>query len=205
VRSGGAATFPCARCGRPLRRTADGRRLEIGCARCGFLIYDYPRPCAGFIVVKGDSTLVLRRAHPPRIGCLDVPGGFIEANEGIEGAARRELREETGLDVGAAEPLGFYWDRYFLRGFGYFPTMNFYFIARWRAGVPHAADDAASAEWASLARLGGPGQRLAGKHMRVLFHDVRRWARGARSEARTQRTTGTRRTSRFPFHSSVAK
>jgi 8-oxo-dGTP diphosphatase len=172
-----AATFPCARCGRPLRRTTSGRPLEIGCPRCGFLIYDYPRPCAGFIVLKGGEALMLRRAHPPRIGWLDVPGGFIEARESIEGAARRELREETGLSVGRAEPLGIYWDRYHLRGFGYFPTLNFYFLARWRSGTPRAADDAASAEWMPLAKLGRPGQRLAWSHMRALFRDVRRRVR----------------------------
>jgi len=184
VRSAAGATgpysFPCARCGRPLRRVTRPTRREIACPRCGFLIYDYPRPCAGFIVVKGATTLVLRRAHRPRLGCLDVPGGFIEANESIEGAARRELLEETGLRVGRADTLGFYWDRYFLRGFGYFPTMNFYFIARWKSGTPVAADDAASAEWAPLATLGRPGQVLAWKHMRTLFRDVRRWAKRGR-------------------------
>jgi ADP-ribose pyrophosphatase YjhB (NUDIX family) len=138
------------------------------------MMYDYPRACAGMIVLRGDTTLVLRRAHPPKKGWLDTPGGFMEANESIEAAARRELREETGLTVGRAEWLGFYWDRYYLRGFGWFPTMNFYYLARWRSGVPRAADDAASAEWVQLDRLGRAGDRLAWKHMRTLFADLRR-------------------------------
>jgi ADP-ribose pyrophosphatase YjhB (NUDIX family) len=157
-----------------VRRLPRGGNLEIRCPRCRYLIYDYPRPAAGMIVLKGDDVLALRRAHRPRLGCLDIPGGFMEAGESIEAAARRELREETALVVGALEPLGFYWDRYYLRGFGYFPTMNFYFLARWRSGTPRAADDAASAEWIPLATLGLPGQRLAWKHMRTLLLDVRR-------------------------------
>jgi ADP-ribose pyrophosphatase YjhB (NUDIX family) len=126
------------------------------------------------IVMRGDRVLVLRRAHPPKKGWLDIPGGFMDSGESIAGAARRELREETGLTVGRLESLGFYWDRYYLKGFGWFPTMNFYFLARWRRGVPVAADDAASAEWTALLDLGRPGQRLAWKHMTTVFRDVRR-------------------------------
>ena len=173
-----APAFPCPRCGEALRRLVPRGKgpahpLEIRCPRCRYLMFDYPRPCAGMIVVKGRSVLVLRRGHPPRRGCLDTPGGFIDAGEGIEEAARRELREETGLDVGPCEWLGFYWDRYYLKGFGYFPTMNFYYLARWRSGVPRASDDAASVEWVPVERLGRTGA-LAWKHMGALFRDVRR-------------------------------
>jgi len=173
--------FPCARCGLALRRQQPvgprGRRpLEIRCPRCRYLIYDYPRPCAGLLVVKDGSVLVLRRGHAPRRGCLDTPGGFIDAGEGMEEAARRELLEETGLEVGRCEWLGFYWDRYYLRGFGYFPTMNFYYLARWRSGEPRASDDAASVEWMPITRLGRTGARLAWRHMGELFRDLRRRA-----------------------------
>ena len=173
-RSGPA--FPCARCGRPLRRTSGERPRKITCARCGFLIYDYPRSCAGLVVIKGDAVLLLRRAHLPRRGCFDVPGGFMEAGESVERAARRELEEETGLTVGRVELLGTYWDRYHLRGFGWIPTMNTYFLGRWRRGVPRAADDAAAAEWVPLARLGSREARYAWQHMTALFRDVRRKA-----------------------------
>jgi len=157
-----------------VRRSTGQRPRKIRCPRCRYLIYDYPRPCAGLLVLKRGEVLLLRRAHPPRRGCLDVPGGFMDANESIEQAARRELKEETGLAVGRVQPLGFYWDRYYLRGFGYFPTMNFYFLARWRGGEPRAADDAASAEWVPLARLSGAGAHYAWKHMRALFRELRR-------------------------------
>lgn len=171
---GRSGAFPCLRCGRPVSRTTRDDPRRIGCPRCRYLIYDYPRPCAGIVVVKSGTALVLRRAHAPRRGCLDIPGGFMEAGEQIEAAARRELHEETGLRVGRAEWLGFYWDRYYLRGFGYFPTMNFYYLARWRSGTPRAADDAASAEWMPIARLGRSGARLAWMHMRQVFREVRR-------------------------------
>jgi ADP-ribose pyrophosphatase YjhB (NUDIX family) len=140
------------------------------------------------VVMKGDDVLLLRRAHPPRIGFLDVPGGFMEAKEGIEDAARRELREETGLVLGTVEPLGFYWDEYVLRGFGRFPTMNWYFVGRWRTGTPVAADDAASAAWIPIASLTSLRRRFSWRHMTVLFADLRRWhARRARARIRAAR------------------
>lgn len=140
------------------------------------MIYDYPRAAAGLLVVKVDRVLLLERAHEPRVGFLDVPGGFIEAGESIEGAARRELQEETGLTLGRVESLGFYWDTYFIRGFGRFPVMNFYFVGRWRRGEPVAADDAASAAWVPLASLARRRKRFAWAHMTPLLRDLRRWA-----------------------------
>ena len=126
------------------------------------------------VVVKGGSVLMLRRGHLPRRGYLDFPGGFVDVDEAIETAARRELREETGLVVGRIESLGYFRDRYCLRGFGYFPTLNFYWLARWRTGEPRAADDAASAEWMPLGRIGRKGARLAWRHMSEVLREVRR-------------------------------
>lgn len=170
-------SFPCARCGRPVRRRPPSRTRprRIACPRCGFLMYDYPRPCAGMLVLKGDEVLLLRRAHPPRVGRLDVPGGFVEAGESLEAAARRELREETGLVVGAVEPLSFHWDEYSLKGFGRFPTMNWYFVGEWRRGAPLASDDAASAEWIEVRRLASFRRRFSWAHMPALFGELRRW------------------------------
>lgn len=140
------------------------------------MIYDYPRAAAGMLVVRGDRVLLLERGQPPREGYLDSPGGFIETGESLEGAARRELREETGLRVGRAAWLGFYWDTYFIRGFGRFPVMNFYWAARWRSGEPRPADDAASAAWVPIATLPRLRRRFAWTHMAPMLRDLARWA-----------------------------
>jgi ADP-ribose pyrophosphatase YjhB (NUDIX family) len=130
-------------------------------------------------VVRNGHVLLLERAHAPREGFLDVPGGFVEAGESLEQAARRELREETGLTLGRVEWLGFYWDTYFIKGFGRFPVMNFYYAGRWRRGEPRAADDAASAAWVPIGSLAGLRKRFAWAHMTPLLRDLARWA-GAR-------------------------
>lgn len=63
---------------------------------------DYPdRPFVGVGVVvwHGGNVLLVKRGHPPRLGQWSLPGGAQHLGETIEDAARREVREETGLDV----------------------------------------------------------------------------------------------------------
>jgi len=97
-------------------------------------------------------------------------------------SSRRELREETGLTLGPLEPLGFHWDTYSLRGFGRFPTMNWYFVGRWRRGEPVAADDAASAVWLPICSLASHRRRFSWAHMPRLFADLARWHASRRGD-----------------------
>jgi mutator protein MutT len=62
----------------------------------------YPeRPIVGVgaIVLDGDRVLLVKRAHEPLKGEWSVPGGAVEVGETLEDAVRREVREETGLDI----------------------------------------------------------------------------------------------------------
>lgn len=63
---------------------------------------EYPeRPVIGVggVIVDRGRTVLIRRGTEPLLGQWSIPGGTIEIGETIEEAVRRELREETGLDV----------------------------------------------------------------------------------------------------------
>jgi len=57
----------------------------------------YPRAGASVVVFRGDDVLLVQRAKAPYQGFWSLPGGEIQWGETAADAARRELKEETGL------------------------------------------------------------------------------------------------------------
>ena len=65
--------------------------------------YSYPRPAVTvdtILVSLQNSVLLIERGRDPFKGKWALPGGFIDKDEELEIACRRELEEETGLRVG---------------------------------------------------------------------------------------------------------
>ena len=63
--------------------------------------------CVGAIVRDGSGRLLLvRRANPPAQGTWSLPGGRVEPGESDPAVLRREVGEETGLDVAVGRPVG---------------------------------------------------------------------------------------------------
>ncbi len=58
------------------------------------------------VLVRGDGAFLLTsRPHgKPYAGYWEFPGGKLEAGESVEQALRRELHEELGIEIGAAQP-----------------------------------------------------------------------------------------------------
>jgi 8-oxo-dGTP diphosphatase len=119
--------------------------------------YEYPRPAVTVdvvIVTREDRprVLLIRRKHDPFAGTWAIPGGFVDMDESLEDAARRELREETSVEVADVEQLHAFGDP------GRDPrgrTISVAYLAR--VDVKHvravAADDAAEVGWHLLDQL----------------------------------------------------
>ena len=129
------------------------------CQDCGFTYY--ANPCsatAAFIVNDNDEMLVVRRAKEPAKGTLDLPGGFVDMYETVEEGMRREIKEETGLDVQDIRYLFSSPNVYEYSGMG-IHTLDMDFLVCVH-GDPdklkttiRAADDAAEALWIPISEI----------------------------------------------------
>jgi len=53
----------------------------------------------GAVVVRDGKALIVKRAFEPRKGEWSLPGGMLELGESLQDAVRREIKEETSLDI----------------------------------------------------------------------------------------------------------
>ncbi len=121
----------------------------------------------------GLSVLLVKRGGAPYKGRWAFPGGFVDEGEDVERAARRELREETGISTRgrALHQLGAYTAP---RRDPRHRVISVPFVAVLPEIVaPTAADDATHAEWLPVEELVG-SRRLAFDHAQILA-DASRW------------------------------
>jgi NAD+ diphosphatase len=86
----------CGRCGKPTQAKSNERAMDCD----GCQVTCYPRISPAMIVaVVRDRRLLLGRAPHFRPGLFSVLAGFVEPGETIEDCVRREVREESGIEV----------------------------------------------------------------------------------------------------------
>jgi ADP-ribose pyrophosphatase YjhB (NUDIX family) len=139
----------------------DELRDEQGLTEAEFLAAytpgDYPRPSMTvdmllFTVEQGErgkqdlKLLLIRRKNHPYMNCWAIPGGFVEMNENLDAAARRELKEETNIENVYMEQL------YTFGDVGRDPRMRvisaaYLALVQKEHCKAQAGDDAADAAW----------------------------------------------------------
>jgi 8-oxo-dGTP diphosphatase len=110
------------------------------------------RPFAcDMILVENGKILLVKRGREPFLGEWAIPGGRIEDGETAEECARREMKEETGLDVEILRLTGIYSDpKRDPRG-----IIAAAYLVRRIGGTVKGGDDAAEAKWFELGKLPG--------------------------------------------------
>jgi ADP-ribose pyrophosphatase YjhB (NUDIX family) len=142
----------CPRCGAPLAEPAapPERTLRQDCAACGAVHYRNAKPTASALVIRDGQVLLGRRAVEPLRGWWDIPGGFLEPWEEPLVGVRREVREETGLEITPTAVLAILVDTYDDPATY---TLNVYYLAEVVGGQLRAADDVAELRWFAPSEL----------------------------------------------------
>jgi 8-oxo-dGTP diphosphatase len=120
------------------------------CARCRFVLFENPASAAAGVVVDARlRVLLVRRAIEPFRGSWALPAGYQEADELPQETARREVMEETGIDVRVGRLL----DLVFVPKDARKPANVAFFLCQPTGGRLRAGEDAVEAAWFPLAGL----------------------------------------------------
>lgn len=113
-----------------------------------------PRVAVGALVIKAGAVLLVKRGKAPSDGKWAIPGGSVELGETLQQAAEREIFEETGIRIRAAEPV--YLFDFIERN--RHDSIRFHYViidlaAEYLGGKIKPGDDADQAAWIPFAEL----------------------------------------------------
>ncbi len=139
----------CQRCGAPAsEREVEGRSRPV-CEGCGAVTYLDPKLAVAVVIADGGRVLLGKRGEGTREpGRWSFPAGFVERGERVEDAARREIREETGLSVVLSSLLGLWSET------GETVVLAVY-AATVASGTPRPGDDLDEVAWFDANELPG--------------------------------------------------
>jgi NAD+ diphosphatase len=127
----------CPKCGEKGLLSPEDKLIKCGC--CDFQFYRNPAVATAAIIADPSGKLLLiRRAKEPSKGKLGMPGGFTDIGETAEDGLRREVKEETSLELRDIKFLMSWPNRYVYAGILY-PTVDFFFTARVESFAPAQA------------------------------------------------------------------
>ena len=128
----------------------------------------FPLIGVGALIVDGDRVVLVKRGNPPAKGEWSIPGGLVDVGETLQAAVRREVAEETGLEV---EPEGLVelLERIFRDDAG---RVKYHyvladFLCRVTGGALAAGSDAEAAVWVQRDEL--PSLEVAPVTLRVIL------------------------------------
>jgi ADP-ribose pyrophosphatase len=128
----------CPRCG----SEGEHRGSSFTCAGCGYVAWANSVPGVHAVIEQDGRILLGRRAFDPGAGLWGLPGGFLEEGEAPDVGLKREVREETGLEIEPGELFGSW-----LQPHGERTVLCLLWHARVLGGAERAADDVLELRW----------------------------------------------------------
>ena len=141
------------------------------CPECGFVFWQNPAVGVAVIVLQGDCIVLARRARGAYKGDWCIPCGYVEYDEEVREAARREFLEETGLRVEIGEVYAVHSNFHDPASH----SVGIWFLGNVLEGTLQPADDVDAVAWVPL---DGVPDNLAFPTDRLVIDRLRR-ERGA--------------------------
>jgi len=108
----------------------------------------------GGVIISNHRALLIRRGNPPLEGHWSIPGGLLEIGETLLEGVKRELREETGIEVRPLDLIEVF-ERIELDGSGraryHYVVLDY--LCEAVSGEARAGSDVTHAAWASAEEL----------------------------------------------------
>jgi ADP-ribose pyrophosphatase YjhB (NUDIX family) len=128
----------CPRCGGTLTAVED----HLRCAKCGERYWANSVPGVQALILRDGHVLLGRRRSDPGAGRWDLPGGFLHEGEAALDGLRREVIEETGLEIEPLEFVGTWNEPYGRRN-----VLCLTWYARPTGGTEQPGDDLVELGW----------------------------------------------------------
>lgn len=99
------------------------------CTKCNWTLYNNVASAVGLVIINNKGEVLLeKRAKEPRKGFLALPGGFVNPEETLEEAAKRECFEEIGAKVSSIKYIASFPNTYDYKNIRY-KTCDVFFEA----------------------------------------------------------------------------
>jgi ADP-ribose pyrophosphatase YjhB (NUDIX family) len=112
----------------------------------------HPQLAVSAAIFRDGKVLLARRARSPAKGFYSLPGGRVEFGESLHEALKREVDEETGLEIDIVGLAGWREVLPSTGAAGHYLIMSF--AARWAAKEPRLNDELDDVQWLSPDDLG---------------------------------------------------
>lgn len=138
----------CPRCGNQSLSILE--QNGMACSRCDLKYFHNAAAAVACILVSPEGIVLVERTIEPSKGLLDLPGGFVNYNESLEDALRRELLEELNIEISTFRYLISIPNEYRYCDITYFTTDSIFLVEWDETFTPEPNDEIASIQFVKI-------------------------------------------------------